>query len=141
MSLHRNFLRGATAAGRISSTMKRTCVVTATSTPPHSRDTAGPQPMSLYGKERTELGSILSDVLSNMPSAPRYFLDNGTLLGLWRNGTLIDKVQLSFFVVFILVLVSREAPPTTVEVKPPVRTVSIRQQATSFMLTCGIDLC
>ena len=47
--------------------------------------------MSMYGKERNALGSILSDVLSGMPAAPRYFLDNGTLLGLWRNGALIDK--------------------------------------------------
>ena len=87
MMCHRIFLRRASAAvGR-----GRTCVGAATAPSPHGSDTAGPQPMSMYGKERNALGSILSDVLSDMPAAPRYFLDNGTLLGLWRNGALIDK--------------------------------------------------
>jgi cytidyltransferase-like protein len=50
-----------------------------------------PQPMSIYGKERTQLGATLSNIMNKMKPSPRYFLDNGTLLGLWRNGQLIDK--------------------------------------------------
>jgi len=54
-------------------------------------DTAGPQPMSLYGAERTDLAKVVALVLDSMPSEPRYFLDNGTLLGLWRDGGLIEN--------------------------------------------------
>ena len=56
-----------------------------------SLDKELPQPMSVYGKERTQLGAILQTVMSQMHIPPRYFLDNGTLLGLWRNGQLIEK--------------------------------------------------
>ena len=49
------------------------------------------QPMSRFGKERTTLGYEVSCVLAGMPQRPRFFLDNGTLLGLWRGGELIEN--------------------------------------------------
>jgi hypothetical protein len=54
-------------------------------------DTAGAQPMSLFGERRTDLAKVVALVLDSMPSQPRYFLDNGTLLGLWRDGRLIES--------------------------------------------------
>jgi cytidyltransferase-like protein len=54
-------------------------------------DTDGPQPMSRYGTERTNLAKEVALVMASMPCRPRYFLDNGTLLGLWRNGELIEN--------------------------------------------------
>ena len=54
-------------------------------------DTDGPQPMSRFGAERLSLAKKVARVLDEMPSQPRYFLDNGTLLGLWRDGELIDS--------------------------------------------------
>ena len=54
-------------------------------------DTDGPQPMSRFGAERLSLAKKVARVLDEMPSQPRYFLDNGTLLGLWRDGELIDN--------------------------------------------------
>ena len=71
-------------------------LASSTSAPPpryeaNAGDTDGPQPMSLFGSERTDLAKACAVVLEAMPSKPRYFLDNGTLLGLWRNGQLIDK--------------------------------------------------
>ena len=58
---------------------------------PRAGDTDGPQPMSMFGDARIALGSLVADVLDEMPSQPRYFLDNGTLLGLWRDGALIES--------------------------------------------------
>jgi hypothetical protein len=46
--------------------------------------------MGQLGPERTGLGSIVADVMDTMSQKPRYFLDNGTLLGIWRDGGLID---------------------------------------------------
>ena len=67
-----------------------TSAVASTHTPnPH--DTALPQPMSKYGNERIALGSLVALAMEAMPSQPKYFLDNGTLLGLWRNNALIDS--------------------------------------------------
>ena len=57
----------------------------------HPYDTDGPQPMSKYRIERIEIGNIVARVLDKMPSQPKYFLDNGTLLGIWRSGKLIES--------------------------------------------------
>eukprot|EP00658_Telonema_sp_P-2_P015429 TRINITY_DN15931_c0_g1_i7.p1 TRINITY_DN15931_c0_g1~~TRINITY_DN15931_c0_g1_i7.p1 ORF type:complete len:447 (+),score=80.14 TRINITY_DN15931_c0_g1_i7:237-1577(+) len=54
-------------------------------------DSDGPQPMSRSGFERTSLAKMLAMVMDAMPRRPRYFLDSGTLLGLWRDGDLIEK--------------------------------------------------
>ena len=54
-------------------------------------DTDGPQPMSVFGAQRVALAKEVMLVLKSMPCKPRFFLDNGTLLGLWRNGELIDS--------------------------------------------------
>jgi len=54
-------------------------------------DVDGPQPMSRFLNERLALAKVVKLVLDEMPSRPRFFLDNGTLLGLWRDGELIDK--------------------------------------------------
>ena len=48
-------------------------------------DTDGPQPMSVFGAQRVALAKEVMLVLKSMPCKPRFFLDNGTLLGLWRN--------------------------------------------------------
>lgn len=59
--------------------------------PFNAGDTDGPQPMSMFGDERILLAKEVMAVMKEMPSKPRFFLDNGTLLGLWRNGELIDS--------------------------------------------------
>ena len=59
---------------------------------PHNvGDTDGPQRMSVFGDERIELAKQVVLVMDEMPTKARYFLDNGTLLGLWRDGELIDN--------------------------------------------------
>ena len=57
----------------------------------NAHDSDLPEPMSKYGTERIELGKTLALVMDAMPCRPRYFLDNGTLLGVWRDGQLIEK--------------------------------------------------
>ncbi len=47
------------------------------------------QPMSRFGAERVALASAVASVLGS--SRHRYFLDSGTLLGLWRDGALIEN--------------------------------------------------
>jgi hypothetical protein len=47
--------------------------------------------MSVFGDERIELAKQVVLVMDEMPTKARYFLDNGTLLGLWRDGELIDN--------------------------------------------------
>ena len=46
-----------------------------------AEDADGPQPMSRFGPQRLELAKQVALVLDEMPSRPRYFLENGTLLG------------------------------------------------------------
>jgi cytidyltransferase-like protein len=79
-------VRGAYAlAHRLSATFFRR------GTASNAGDTDGPQPMSRFGAERLTLAKQVALILNEMPSQPRYFLDNGTLLGLWRDGELIDN--------------------------------------------------
>jgi len=47
------------------------------------------QPMSRFGEERVALARIVTSILDK--SKHQYFLDSGTLIGLWRDGALIDK--------------------------------------------------
>ena len=68
-----------------------TSAVAAGNHTPNPHDTELPQPMSKYGNERIALGSLVALAMEAMPSQPKYFLDNGTLLGLWRNNALIDS--------------------------------------------------
>ena len=51
----------------------------------------GPQPMSRFGTERTALAREVALLMDALPQPPPYFLDNGTLLGLWREGALINS--------------------------------------------------
>ena len=51
----------------------------------------GPQPMSRFGTERTALAREVALLIDALPQPPPYFLDNGTLLGLWREGALINS--------------------------------------------------
>lgn len=46
--------------------------------------------MSRFGPERTQLARAVTAALDNSAAHYRYFLDNGTLLGLMRDGALID---------------------------------------------------
>jgi cytidyltransferase-like protein len=46
--------------------------------------------MSIFGTERKALAHAVARVLNDIPKRPKYFVDNGTLLGLWRDGALID---------------------------------------------------
>ena len=47
--------------------------------------------MSRFGTERTALAREVALLMDALPQPPPYFLDNGTLLGLWREGALINS--------------------------------------------------
>ena len=46
--------------------------------------------MSKFGAERTALARVVCSIMDDLPQRPEYFLDNGTLLGIWRDNALIE---------------------------------------------------